>query len=858
MNKKLLFAAVSLAALTACSTDDFESQNIAAEKTSPVQFEVINNNDSFTRAYMDGSNIHWQASKGDLFTLYHGGEATGTPVTLTKYQNATYTAVEGAGAATLTTPSMIKEGYALMIWPVDTAFTNKGTDAVAISIPETLDNIENNITYASDLVQIKEREGAGYKIGADNTAGYNRKYPVYMRPLTSQLTLKADYAGTEEAIKALYEGADPIDPIKVTSVDLTNTTETFTQKIALNFTAAEAADRTRWGGDDRDNTWSHKTGFAATASESVAKLTTKVLTGNESAKFLILPKSTVGEDTDNPAVVVNTTYGKVATTSYLPAELNKAWYKTKGDEKSVKVGMKDVFDAIDIATVKANTVVKGEPVGASATRYVKVLLKYIDMDELHVTSDKQLYDAVRVWKELGLDNKDPEKHTITVYLDGDKGEFKISQKTIAKINELNAAAANEETSRSFQVMPCKKAGEACNTIVITDGGTIAQDLSFIVENPEGGEDKKAAVALNAGKEWKWNSKNVTVAATATGIKSIINRGTLVSDANATLKIMNNATPATQVTDITFENNGTWNINAGVLYVQFDVTNYGTVNIAKGAEYLQSKTNNVFTNEATTLPERFFMNDPSKKPAEKKAFKEQIGVVNNKGVFAAVSGATINNYGLIEHADVDAKTMITANQTTGAPFEAAFNDKATMDGTDNKMGRINLPYSNKDEADISISASAASGFVSVTVTSDNAPADKKLNATAVGLNVNYVIINSGIKEITDVSAQVKYIEFNDKDNTEITWKPRYNVNKDTGVKTKVPYEYDGLVVFSPVNIELNAIVNVKQSVYIAASMYVSGELKYNNAAVAEALWNGYFGTTKDNAATMYKTFGSAED
>ena len=245
-----------------------------------------------------------------------------------------------------------------------------------------------------------------------------------------------------------------------------------------------------------------------------------------------------------------------------------------------------------------------------------------------------------------------------------------------------------------------------------------------------------------------------------------------------------------------------------------------------------------------------MNDPSILAKDKAKFVEQIGVVNNKGVFAAVSGATINNYGLIEHADVDAKTIITANQK-GAGFGSAFNK------TSNKMGRINLPYSNKDENNISISASAASGFVSVTVTSDNAPEDKKLNATAVGTNVNYVIINSGIKEITDVSAQVKYIEFNDKDNTEITWKPRYNEK----TSAKIPYEYDGLVVFSPVNIELNAIVKVSQSVYIAASMYVSGDFKKGDTTVTsstEAFWKGYFGDTEGNAATMYKTFGKEED
>ena len=47
MNKKLLFAAMSLAAFTACTDNDFESQKVA-EKASAIQFEVLNTNDDFT------------------------------------------------------------------------------------------------------------------------------------------------------------------------------------------------------------------------------------------------------------------------------------------------------------------------------------------------------------------------------------------------------------------------------------------------------------------------------------------------------------------------------------------------------------------------------------------------------------------------------------------------------------------------------------------------------------------------------------------------------------------------------------------------------------------------------------------
>ena len=889
MNKKLLFGIMSLAALAACTNDDFETQNGAqvSEQVSPIQFEVINNAE-VTRASMPGNSIVWSAAEGDLFTLYHGVNAL-TDNKMTGYENATYKASEGEGGAVLTTPSVIKKGFAVMVWPADTTFYKATSEKLTVKIPETLENVENNIPYASDLLNIEEYKAYSETPAnpeekvptAYKTAGKDRKYAVYMRPMASQLILKADYAGTDAVINELTKGSDPIDPIALTSVDIVSPTKKLTKEIDLIFkdkTAYDPAAGTNWATVE-NNVWSKVTDFDLTSvvNPENNKLSTKCINGIESAKFLILPQAASEGVLTGAYIVVNTIYGKVElTAANYEDEINSAWYRyaasaddTYGEtagtgsdagkvKTSIEKGLAQVIDKFSTnKTTKATSVVVNEPTGAVGTRYVKVLLTKLDMNGLHVKSDKQLYDAVRVWKEIG-------KGSVTVNLDGDAktGEFEISQKTIAKINEINAALAEEETVRSFSVQPCKGVeGEKCNTIVITGGGEIPADLTFIKKNTVA--DNFAAVALNKGESWKWNSKNVMVDKAATGVSKIINRGTLVSDANATLKIFDNSSEDPknphQINTIPFENalGATWNINA-VLYVQFDVTNYGTVNIAKGAEYLQSATGNIFTNEATTLPERFFMNDPSILDGVKAKFVEQIGVVNNKGVFAAVSGATINNYGLIEHADEAAKTIITANQKTAVetPFAVAFNDKATMGGAnDNKMGRINLPYSNKDENDISISASAAKGFVSVTVTSENAPADKKLNATAVGTNVNYVIINSGIKEITDVSDKVKYIEFNDKDNTEITWKPRYN--EKTGAK--IPYEYDGLVVFSPVNIELNAIVKVSQSVYIAASMYVSGDFKKGDTTVTsstEEFWTGYFGDTEDNADTMYKTFGAA--
>ena len=66
-------------------------------------------------------------------------------------------------------------------------------------------------------------------------------------------------------------------------------------------------------------------------------------------------------------------------------------------------------------------------------------------------------------------------------------------------------------------------------------------------------------------------------------------------------------------------------------------------------------------------------------------------------------------------------------------------------------------------------------------------------------------------------------------------------------------YDGLIVLSPVNIKLYTTVDVKKATYLGAKMYVGGELKYNGGAIADALWNGYYGETKAKVPSMYITY-----
>jgi hypothetical protein len=427
------------------------------------------------------------------------------------------------------------------------------------------------------------------------------------------------------------------------------------------------------------------------------------------------------------------------------------------------------------------------------------------MSDLHIKSDKQLRDAARVWKKMGLT-------PVTVYLDGDANrEFKISQKTIAVINQVNGAGLN------FKVQPCQLPGEICDDIVITGGGQVPH-IAFIADNAGFAAD----VILNGGETWNWVG---SVKVTATGVNQIINEGTMVNAVSNTLCTYEHGL-ITQ-NNVPFVNDGTWNITGGTLNVEFDVTNNGTVNIAKGAQYRQDgqHQNTVFINDALALPTRFG------------GFNELIGTVVNKGVFATVEKAgtwtaKIHNYGLIEHADEAAKTYVTTNQTTGADFTAAANFAAPGDAG-NKIGRINLPYSNKDEDNVSISAALTDGFVSVTVDGEVTGA---LNATVVGPRVNYVIVKSGITSISNLpTPQIKYLEIDMTDKSEIAWSV-------TGVKN-----FDGLMVLSDVNIKLGTSV-VAGVTYLGADMYVGGTFN-----VGGTNFNGYYGNTSGNVSSKYITY-----
>lgn len=913
MNKKLLFATLSLAALAACTDNDFESQNQkVAEEISPVQFEIVNGNDALTRASMSGTDnntISWSARDKDLFTLYHGAVAPA----VTGFENAIYTAtpVEGSPAV-LTTPSMIKAGGAIMVWPADTTFRIKPANNLSVKIPAILEKktddnpnggVANNIPYVSDLITIADRVENEH-LGHYNEAGYNRKYPIYMRPMASQLNLNTVYKGTDKIDALVNDPEDHIQPITVESVALltedddaktkfsTELPVTFTDATGVNIGTSTTTVKANWDAKETKNAWTHITGLdRANPIAKVARLETTCPIDNDNlmkgCKFLILPQKDIpNTGVAKAAIEVNTYYGQVLIAhpdeypvgylgkKHTEADYNAAWYRyvstkidaatndenasaTTGETingktmyktvaKSPALGMRQTINTFSNYEVPAGYTVSGEYMGVASNRYVNVDLKYLDMSALHIKSDQQLRDVVRVWKELGLS-------TVTVFLDGDaNNQFKISQKTIAKINEINTAAASETTPRSFSVKPCDVAAhKACNEIVITGGG-IVPDLAFIVINGT----HKADVVLEADKDWSWSTKAVagkkavTVApAATTGINSIINKGTFASNGTATIAIYDNAAPTpAQVSTIPFVNakGAKWNVTAGDLTVQFNVTNYGTVNIKKGAEYHQDiigTAATIFTNEALTKPQRFLdLEDPADDV-------EEIGKVNNAGVFAATGSTAltgvINNYGLIEHGEYpgdaynkDAKTYITANQMgvgTGNPtFANAFDAETEVTPAINKLGRINLPYSNKDEDNISVNAALSTGFVSVTVASGDAPADKKLNLTVVGDKVNYVIIKGGIETVTEMTAAIKYIEFADEAGTEIAWQAGTSAEPKTAT-------YDGLIVLSPINIKLYTTVKVNKATYLGNKMYVGGTFTNGSAG-----FNGYYGDTSSEA------------
>ena len=926
MNKKLLMATMSLVALAACTDNDFQSQNQKmAEEVSPVQFEIVNGNDAMTRATLPVNTIVWSAEDKDLFTLYHGG--TLNEGSLIGLGNATYTATPVDGEpAVLTTPSMINAGKAIMVWPVDTTFRCEGNnlmiDIPAVQNPskkgEKDQGLANIIPYVSDLIEISPYIIAGTETTAErpsteadfNRAGYNRKYPVYMRPMASQLNLHTDYQyaseESENAYKALVEDTDdPIEEIYATSVALITDADKFTTKIPVIFAAAGEPKKALWDAKVAENAWTHVTGLDIANIPNAGKVnrletTCPISTGalKDGCKFLILPQSAIEGGVDKGAIEVNTYYGSVLVakkadypeSKYTDAEYNAAWYRlvttrlvdpTDEENASVATDLKDsknrplwktvakspalgmqqtinTFSTYIVPDLNNNdvpvadkSIVAGEYMGVASDRYLNVNLQHLDMSNLHIKTDKQLRDVVRVWKALGLDG-------VTVFLDDDKDandaededdDFHISQKTIEAINNANK---NKTFANWFKVKPCKVEGEAITKIVITGSSTNqkVQDIAFIASNPATDPAAKAEVVFaNEGDAtpWIWE-KDVKV--TAAGVSRFINEGTMLNAATETLRTLENDGTQNYVPLINY---GTWNIGVegqteGTrLNVQFGVTNMGLVTINKKAQYIQDKT--TFNNGASTLPERFLA----------AGVEEKFGEVDNFGVFATVNNGTINNVGLIEHADKDAKTYITRNQSAndGVNFANPF-------AGNNKMGTISLPYSNKEEDNISISAELAEGFVSVTISdtpATEAPAGGILNEAVVGHKVNYVNIVGGVTEIQQLPAQIKYVEINEP-GTEIVWNlvddpttvdnpETQEVENDESVAT-----YEGLIVLSDVNIKLNTTIKVTKACYLGADMYVGG---YFNPDRSKAQlktwtgWKGYYGDTTTNFESQYITY-----
>jgi hypothetical protein len=220
------------------------------------------------------------------------------------------------------------------------------------------------------------------------------------------------------------------------------------------------------------------------------------------------------------------------------------------------------------------------------------------------------------------------------------------------------------------------------------------------------------------------------------------------------------------------------------------------------------------------------------------------------VAASVKKAEIDNFCLIEHADVEAKTYVTNNETMMANGYTADADFATPFNATGakasyvKMGRINLPYANKDEDNVSISNAAPGtqqGFVSVTVSSDPNPGTANsgvLNNSVVGTYVNYIIVKGGVNTVTRLAPAIQYVEFDT--NKEIAW----NVNTLTPLK--------GLIVLSDINIKQGTEVNVTEAAYLGADMYVGGEIN-NGTLGTMPNWNGYYGPTAGNFATKFITY-----
>lgn len=732
MKKHLFMAALVTTAMVACTQEDFESTNASSGQVSPISFTVTTDMDAQTRAeFLDSYAIHFE--RGDQMSLFHGiGK---TPITeIDKFapsyvENAIYKANEdnGEDGLTFTTHSMVKPGAAIMVYPCDTTFQYLNDKGLYVTIPteQSKENILGRIPLMSELLTIPEWKEFDSETGeGSTTAGYGRDYPITLKQVATVFTLNTNY-GVSDAygiIKTLENNGE-IAPITIDKVTIESSAN-FNSKALVKYGDKTGDQGSNWPETTDDGfEWTHVSNVWTAAGNSNEVKTVSSLSStfigdvseNEMGKveFLLLPQEAVADnDVANLTgkIAVDTYYGQVSYDEDAKIDGKNIMYKDGWDEEeylNVAAGLNEVVSYTTKTKTGSGSTFYSEPVGVHVTRVLDVNLYDLDMSKVHIKTDKQLQDILKVYDALGFDEKYSEINPLVLTVDGDKEnqEFRMSMESVRLLQS--------EAYRNIRIQPCQTSGEVCSEIVLYhDAETdVVPSIKFVTRN---------AVSLVLDKENNWTWEN---GVEYSYINTLINEGTLnLDNGDEVLDSDGNQ-------DISVLNEGTINVS-GLVRQQCSLNNFGTINIAEGAEYRADGSGVVITNNATSAI--------------------ALGLIYNSGILATSNEGAINNYGYIENmlGTTGNMTYVTTNATGGASFSNIWSES-------NKIGTIRLKTAGDN---ISVSNATNQGFIQYVYTGTN-------YETPEVCKYNYLIVTDDITFSAEAK-EVMYLEIQNTSKTDM--------------------------------------------------------------------------------------------
>ena len=694
---KIKYALPMLAslALASCSQDDDFVSNVQKSEFSPITFAVTleGGAGAETRAWQDDENdfkydwFKFEAGK-ELLSLWNGMTWSGS-AWISHGSNAVFEGISDKnGEVLFSTRSLVNAGTAIMVYPADTTFYNTTASKLVVEIPaiQTATTVQA-IPYASDVMDIAAYNG---NTGANNSAGYGRKYDVALRQVAGLLTIKLAPTNSVD-FKALG-----VDPIEYTEVQIANgTTGLFPTSIELksSTTASPVAtnDATRYGHYD-------KALVVADGTSKAAVITSTDIKNNTFVNFVVAPftNATIANDA---SIKVSTSYGSVTVTNDPSAALTAVGPLQNTDKDqgiNLAANLKNALDktwAEASATSKyKSTSVKN--VGAIVRRTLELDLSTLDMNNTVVTTSAQLVNLMKVYKALAIPG------TVKFILNGAGGRFELTGEALQALKDYNTA-----DNVSLDV--------ATNTqkIVLADAGaTLAKLADPTVNFVNGGSTPTPVdVILKEGLNWTLDqtydgSKETPLGAAK--VSKVINEGTLT---------YTNTTASATAAPVELElNKGTMSFAANSKLGNFTSAEDTKITVATGqtitfAGANATKINGEIDNNGIISAAGKFYNT---------------GVIDNKFELSVLSGNSnyeIVNMGVIKNNGINAVTYITYNQN----------------GAGTKMGRIILTNRNDN---VSIKSPTKRGYIQYTLNEADVNGEY-VYATKTGDVFNWLVIEA---------------------------------------------------------------------------------------------------------------------